>query len=226
MTSRSYSLKSLVGVLGEPLMQADTVMRRAANSVTMDAADALEAGVVATVGGIPGGGGWNERYKAAQRAQDGRDAYDLKHRTGAVVAGEALGAYLGYRAGAGPLGTKALTVISPWKNSSKGRIGDGLSVVKTLSKGDLPINFQKPMPVRGGETKTDQQTLRKIVVESKLRLNGRRGSLTARQKEAKAMLGERYREDHWGPNDIRRATGATGLGAVAGTRAADERRQR
>lgn len=207
-------------------MNVDTVMRRAANSVTMDGADALEASVVASAGGLPGRGGWTQRYQAAQRAQDARDAYDLKYRTGAVVAGEALGLALGYRAGAGPLGTKALTVISPWKNNPKGRIGDVLSAIKSVSKGDLPINFQKPMAVRGGVTKTDQQTLRGTVVESKVRLNGRRGTLTPRQQEAKEMLGGRYREDHWGPKDIRRATGATGAGAVAGTRAADEQRKR
>jgi hypothetical protein len=109
--------------------------------------------------------------------------------------------------GGAKAGVEAANVLSP---RAKGVLGEGLSVIKTLGRRDLPKEFQAKEPVRGGFTRADHVTTRGQFVESKF---GPGARLTPRQREAQQKLGSNYRVDRWGPQHI-------GLGAGAATGAA------
>ncbi|HWA63839.1 MAG TPA: hypothetical protein VG939_20860 [Caulobacteraceae bacterium] len=81
--------------LPEPLLQADTVLRSAANVASFDTADPISAALTALT--EPGGlGGWQERYRAALADERARDSYDAIHRPIAQKTGQVLGTGLSF----------------------------------------------------------------------------------------------------------------------------------
>ena len=201
-------------------MQADTAMRRTANVLSFDAADAGEAAAYATAG-YSGAPTWMERYEAAKRAQAAREAYDVAHRRGAAILGDAAGYGLAFLSG----GAGAQRVVGRLSNSGKRDVGEAMSVLKTVIKGDIPVRFQARVPLRaGGRTHIDHGTLfGKKIVEAKYR-TGRPATLEGQQKKAQAEFGDLYRFDRWGPMDVWRMGGGAGSGAALGVQAAHDRR--
>jgi hypothetical protein len=173
-----------------------------------------------TSGAIDGG-----VTEALQEVADGRPL-SIRNvaeagRGGAVAArgGDLVGAY----------GSNAL----PWR--AKGPVGDQLSAVKSIASGDgLPFKWATPIPefdellpgttwgqpgpqryirLSQGGTRADHITHKAVAVEAKF---GRGPELRKRQLQAETELPpDRYRIDHWIPNDVGRIAG-TALAPAGG----------
>lgn len=99
--------------------------------------------------------------------------------------------------------------VNNLSSKQKGRLGEALSVAKTLARLDLPLSLQEDIHLAlGGKTVADQLTLTKKIVEAKF---GQYARLTHRQRQAKAEFPERYRHDHWQKEDVGKI-GGYGLG--------------
>jgi len=181
------------GGIPEPLLQADTFVRSASNLATGGLANNAEAAMDALFMRSPGE--WLTHYKAALKDQMARDAYDASHRRLAVGLGDGLGAVLladGAFIG-GARGSAALPSVA------KGQLGEGLSVAKTISKGDWPTGFQKWTKLNNGRwTVIDQTTAKGIKVESKFN----KFKLRPNQISAQNQFGPTYRVDRWLPDHV------------------------
>jgi hypothetical protein len=87
--------------LPEPILQADTAIRAAANALTFGKADNAAAAMDALIG--PGGlDRWNQRYQANLEEEQARNQYDAVHRPVAQAIGSVGGGLLGVLA-TGPM---------------------------------------------------------------------------------------------------------------------------
>jgi hypothetical protein len=79
----------------EPLLQADTAVRAAANTMTFGGADHAEAGIDALFerGGLEG---WEDRYRRDLIREQARNSYDAMHRPTAQKAGQVGGTVLSF----------------------------------------------------------------------------------------------------------------------------------
>jgi hypothetical protein len=177
----------------EPLLQADTFARSASNLVTGGLANNAEAAMDALFDRSPGD--WLAHYKAALKGQLARDDYDSSHRRLAVALGDGLGAAL-LADGAFIAGARGSAALSP---VAKGQLGEGLSVAKTLLKGDRPLGFQKWTKLNNGKwTVIDQTTAKGVNVEAKFG----RSPLRPNQIAAQKQFGPAYRVDRWLPDHV------------------------
>lgn len=200
-------------------MQADTVMREAANVLTMDGADRLEAMLYAAThsSGLPTLG---MSYQQARREQAQRGAYDRQHRQGAVFAGQGLGYGLAARAGGGPGSLQAQKFVNSLSKDAKGLVGEVFSAAKTLSKSDIPVRAQTEVRL-GGKRYTIIDHATKFgndIVEAKYR-SGRFEGLKGSQKLARQMFGPKDRLDVWGPEHVGRVGGILGGGGAVSAEA-------
>jgi hypothetical protein len=94
--------RGLGGALREGVLQGDTALRSAANTLTLDTANSLAAGLDSLV--PVGGQGIGERYAANLAAERARDSYDAAHRPMAQRIGAGAATALSLLAGsvAGP----------------------------------------------------------------------------------------------------------------------------
>jgi hypothetical protein len=123
-----------------------------------------------------------------------------------VVDGAYEGAAFGRVAGgAGKYGANALPI------KAKGKLGEGLSVAKTMAMGKAPKAHQQKLELPGGYTRPDHQTSLGYI-EAKF---GPWAHLSARQKQAIKKWASQFRVDHWLPSDVGQALG-TAFGAQAG----------
>jgi hypothetical protein len=112
------------------------------------------------------------------------------------------GAFLG--AAAGTVGRKlsnALPSRAKGNLVSKEGLGEVGSVLRSIARGDLTISRAKRaahLP-GGGWTFPDQRTLRRKLIESKFGWTAR---LSDRQTQAYHELGDKYRVDHFLPDDV------------------------
>lgn len=192
--SASQPRQPPAGAIPEPLLQADTLVRSASNFYTGGLANNVEAAGAAFVDHSPGG--WLTHYNAALQEQLARDAYDAAHRRVAVTLGDALGLALQLRGGflAGARGSAALPPVA------KGKLGEGLSVAKTILQGDRPVGFQLPKIMQNGKrTRIDHETAKGLYVESKF---GPGARLSANQRYAQQQWGSGYRVDRWLPEHV------------------------
>jgi hypothetical protein len=199
--SISQQRQSSSGGVPEPLLQADTFVRSASNLATGGLADDAEAAMDASFDRSPGD--WLARYKAALQNQLARDAYDSSHRRLAVALGNGLGAVLLADGAfiAGARGSAALPSVA------KGQLGEGLSVAKTILKGDRPTGFHVWTKLNNGKwTVVDQTTSKGINVEAKF---GRR-PLRPNQLYAQQQFGPAYRVDRWLPDHVGAMTAPLG----------------
>lgn len=115
---------------------------------------------------------------------------------------------------AGEAGTVASNALSP---RAKGQLGEGLSVVKTLARGEIPLLKHTRKDVGGAYTVLDPASTSTQIVESKF---GRYAKLSKAQKKAYSQDPNNYRIDWWQPVDIGRITGfgAGTLGSHLGDR--------
>jgi hypothetical protein len=187
-------------------LQADTFVRNAANVASFGLADKGEAALQATLG-VGGTGDWASRYNKDLKQQAARNVYDQVYRAATSRLGQAAGVGLTLADGniLGAEGASALPI------KVKGLLGEGLSTVKTLAKGDLPSGFQVPFKLDNGlKTIIDHQTMKGMSVEAKF---GPWARLSKNQRYAQKQLGDAYRVDLWGPRHIGYITGGMGAGA-------------
>jgi hypothetical protein len=190
--------------LGDAAMQGDAFVRGVANNGSFGAADPIAAGMETLLGhGV--GRDLGQRYQYNLQQQDARDAYDAQHRTLAHVLGNVAGTGLSYLEGSA-LGAGWASGLSP---AMKGKVGEGLSIVKTRIRADSPVGLQVDKKVVGGFTRADHTTSMGQIVESKF---GPTARLSRRQLQAQQDYHPNYRVDWWGPDDI----GAIAGGAAAG----------
>jgi len=182
-------------------LQMDTAMRSAADTLSMGTADEIAAGADALFSG--GVDGYRDRYEAALARELERDEYDEMHRAAARAIGESAATALLAYTGGYAVGKGVSAELAP---VTKGKLGEALSVGKTLLKGDLPVKFQVRVPLSRGYTRADQATLRGYSVEAKF---GPRANLRPRQIQAVEELGDTYRVDRWMPEDAGRVLGAS-----------------
>jgi hypothetical protein len=113
------------------------------------------------------------------------------------------GVFLG--AAAGAAGRKLSNALPPKATTgnlvSKEGLGEAGSILRTLARGDWTVSRAKRaahLP-GGGYTLPDQRTLRGKLIESKF---GRKAELSNRQIQAYHELGDKYRVDHFLPDDV------------------------
>jgi hypothetical protein len=122
-----------------------------------------------------------------------------------------LGAVLG--AIGGEVGVRKVRDLG---NQAKGRVGDTLSKVKAISRGEKVTGSQQriklePTGKRGGGytvadvVSHDPRTGRMIVTEAKM---GPSASLSPRQIQARNQFGDAYVTDFWSFSDVGKASGA------------------
>lgn len=187
----------------EVALVADTAVRGAADVATFGLSDEIAAGGDALLG-IGGAGGLGVRYQRNLAQQEARNRYDAEHRRAARAVGEvgATGALYASGAGAGAAWAKGLAP------RAKGVLGEGLSLVKSVAKGDLPVAVQVRTPLSKSFTVADHRTLRGATVEAKF---GPYARLSKPQRLAeKEVVG--YRVDRWGPHHVGRGTGTLAAG--------------
>jgi hypothetical protein len=182
------------GPLEEALMQLDTEGRAAADDVSYGGANHLAAASKAALG-IGGGGTVLDRYVFNLEQEKERDQYDRLHRKDAVAAGTIIAELL--LAGAG--GGKAVSIAEKLPSRTKGTLGEAMSAVKSVLEADPPKKFQSRIRLQRGHTIADHETLRGRVVEAKF---GPTAKLTPAQTRAQVQFGDRYRYDHWYPEDL------------------------
>ncbi|MEO8113605.1 MAG: hypothetical protein ABI655_04425 [Phenylobacterium sp.] len=200
----------------EAAMQANAGVRAAADVFTLGKADELAAGAEALIG-HGGPGDFRQRYQANLNREHEGDSYDATHRAIARTMGATVAEALLYKGGA-RAGAKAAGNLSP---AAKGRLGEGMSQVKTALQLDRPIEIRIARKLEGGGyTYPDQVTRKGRIVEAKF---GPRARLSPRQRQAQQEFGPRYRVDHWQPHHVGRGAGAAAAGAgVAGQAFDDE----
>lgn len=93
--------RSVLSTAREAALQVDTVMRSAANTITLGGADRLAAGIDAALASGKGGN-FEDRYKQELAEHDARNRYDAEHRPLAQGIGNVLGGGLAIAA-IGPL---------------------------------------------------------------------------------------------------------------------------
>lgn len=189
----------------EQVLQADTFQRSAANFATGGASNIAAAAADALFD--RNAGDWLTHYKAGLQNQLSRDAYDAAHRPVAVALGDALGLYLLARTGfaAGARGSAALPI------RMKGQLGEGLSAIKTVLKGDRPAGFQVRKVLNNSKaTVVDHVTAKGMNVEAKF---GPAAKLSTNQRYAQQQFGPLYRVDHWLPEHVGYITAPLGPAA-------------
>jgi|GEM_PF-3994877 len=207
-SSRSHSaaegFKAAAGALKEAGLQADTFVRSAANTATFGLADNAEAAADAAFGG-GGSGDWAHRYQNELNQQKQRDVYDSIHRGVAKRLGEIGGVGLDFLGGAegGVAWSEGLPSVA------KGKLGEALSVGKTLLKRDVPVKYQAVKRLARSYTRADHLTADGTYVEAKF---GPKASLSNAQTRAQTELGPQYRVDWWLPKHV----GYIGGGAAGG----------
>lgn len=203
--------------LVEGALQADTVVRRAANILSADRADVLEAIAAVELGYGDMRSSVQQRFQAARAEQAARALHDEQHRQAALKAGNVLGYGLGLGLAVRGGGNGAIYAMGRLGNQGKGRVGEAMSVVRTIAQGDVPVQFQKALALKaGGKTVIDHGTLfGKKVVEAKYR-TGRSATLRGQQLKAQKQFGSDYRFDRWGPQDVINRGRAAGAGAAGG----------
>jgi hypothetical protein len=198
----STSQRQPLSGIPEPLLQADTFQRSAANLATGGWSDNIAAAMDAWFDRSPGD--WLTHYKAALQKQLARDAYDASHRTADVLSGDGLGLYIVTR-GAARAGAERSAALPP---VAKGQLGERLSVAKTILQGDRPVGFQLSKIMQNGKrTRIDHETAKGLYVESKF---GPAAKLSPNQQYAQEQWGSGYRVDHWLPEHVGRITAPLG----------------
>ncbi len=127
------------------------------------------------------------------------------------------GALAGFVAGraVGGLGTYGSSALSP---KLKGRLGEGLSYVKSVARDGRAPKTQVEREFGGRKTIADQELLDGLL-EAKF---GRWAKLSAGQNAALRALGHKYIIDHFLPRDVGRIAGVGAAVGAAG-RTADDR---
>jgi hypothetical protein len=181
----------------EPARQADTAVRRFNNTILQGAANPIAAGADAVTGAVLAGdlSSVPQRYQSDMQEQEEREAYDLQHRRAASFAG-GLAADIALYKGIGRRAAEWASGLSPKR---KGQLGEDLSAIKTVLRGDWPSGAHEPVPVSGGRTYVDIPTVRGGLTESKF---GPFARLRPRQREAQQEYGDRYRVDQWTPKHV------------------------
>ena len=183
---------------------------------------ARDYGAAMLAGGVGAGAGRFGGLKAAASATGAVTPLAQSLASGEVSNAAALidsathGAFGGLVAGraAAGLGTYGSSALSPkWK----GRLGEGLSYVKSVARDGRAPATQVEREFGGRRTIADQELLDGLL-EAKF---GRWAKLSAGQKAALSILGPKYIIDHFLPRDVGRIAG---IGAAVGAagRAADE----
>lgn len=195
---------SFLDGLKEAGLQADTVVRNAANVVSGGWADKAEAAGDALFDQSPGD--WLDHYRAALKDQVARNLYDASHRPLAKALGDGLGiglaTYGGYQ-----LGAEGSAALPP---RAKGLLGEGLSTAKTIAQGDWPVGSQVRKVMQNGKTTVlDHETAKGIYVEAKF---GPSARLTRNQRYAQRQWGPGYRVDRWMPRHVGYITAPVGAG--------------
>jgi len=200
--SASQPQKSPGSGVPDPVLQADTFVRSASNLATGGMANNAEAAMDALFDRSPGD--WYAHYKAALQNQLARDAYDASHRRLAVALGDGLGGIL-LADGAFIAGARGSAALPP---VAKGQLGEGLSVVKTILKGDRPTGFQVRKVMQNNKaTIVDHETAKGVYVESKF---GPTARLSPNQQYAQQQWGPDYRVDRWLPEHVGAITAPVG----------------
>ncbi len=188
----------------EPVSQVETALRSIADSLALGQANRIAAGANTAIG-LGGPGGIRQRFDHNLAEQESRDRYDAIHRPQARRIGGLLGAALSMELG----GTAAVSAAGRLPPMAKGTLGEGLSALKTVSKGDWPVRFQVRTPLSRSHTIADHLTRGGTTVEAKF---GPTARLSRSQQRAFDELGRHYRVDWWGPEHVRPgAAPATGL---------------
>jgi hypothetical protein len=111
--------------------------------------------------------------------------------------------------GLGDVGVVGAESAAALPIKAKGLMGEGLSVAKTVLKGDRPAAFQVRHTLQNGlTTVVDHDTAKGISVEAKF---GPWARLSKNQRQAQKQWGDLYRVDRWGPRHV---------GAIAASAAA------
>lgn len=126
-----------------------------------------------------------------------------------AVGGALLGTVLG---GAGARNT------ARWSNKNKGDLGEILSLASSITRGEVPIELQKQVALKGGSLKkgyikADHQTHTGRLVEAKF---GLRAGFTPNQKKAIAEGLAGFTPEHWLPRDIAAILGVGSSASVSG----------
>jgi len=196
--SASRPMRRLKDAAREGLIQADTAVRSAADTMTLGYADEAAAGLEALFSG--GVVGYQDRYDANLARDRARDAYDEEYREIARMVGESAATAILAGKGGYEIGKQGSARLSP---KDKGKLGEALSVGKSILKGDWPVEFQVRTPLSRRFTVADHRTLREVV-EAKF---GPWAKLSDAQKRAVNELFN-YRVDRWMTEDAGRVLGA------------------
>jgi RHS repeat-associated protein len=170
----------------------------------------------AAVGGAAGGLVGNTTRQTLDIATDNQTSYSYSSAVTETVFGG------GFGAGGGYVGSRAVpAALSYLSNSTKGAIGEGLSLVDNVMQGRVPVGSQVEVQLHGTFTRVDWRfrsiadwsTL--INVESKFGT----ARLTRAQRLANQLL-PNYEVDHWTYSWLSRS--GTALGTSFGYGAASE----
>lgn len=204
----------------ESQLPEDTVMRAAANVLSLGQANEAEA----TLSLFTDGGGdrdQNGRYNRHLAEQDARDEDDWRERPVAALAGTALGIGMLARSA----NNRAATWSARLPSTRKGFLGEEISRNWAFLRGDPVVQSQVTVPLSRSYTRADHMMRSGRYIEAKF---GPRGDLRPNQKRAQRELGDRYLYEHWMPYHVGRiaAAGASVAGAASAGTAALRRRLR